>query len=145
MPSIVGSFLQPDISPASEVPPSQSVAHYLVKTVPTGRPNESVGEVRERMNGNKEEARPANMYDAWTPRLLEVAYNYQFVTKSRAHTSQSDLQILYDSLADLSVKVPVGVSRPNGLRPAAPADARIPFWSRHAAANQNSTVTSRRR
>ena len=35
----------------SEVPHSQSVAHYLVKAVPNARPNENAGDVRERLTG----------------------------------------------------------------------------------------------
>jgi hypothetical protein len=65
-------------------------------------------------NGNgvadKEETRVPNRYNAWTPRLLKAAYNYQFVAKdpgAYAHNPVYTLQILYDSIADLGVKVPV--------------------------------------
>jgi hypothetical protein len=63
---------------------------------------------------DKEEIRPANKFDVWTPRLLKAAYNYQFVTKDPgafAHNPTYTLQILYDSLADLGAKASVDVSR----------------------------------
>jgi hypothetical protein len=50
-----------------------------------------------------------NKYNAWTPRLLRAAYNYQYVSKDPgafAHNAPYVLQILYDSLADLSDQVP---------------------------------------
>jgi len=69
-------------------------------------------------NGNgtpdRDEVRPPNKYDAWTPRLLKAAYNYQFVTKepgAYAHNPTYTLQILYDSLADLGIKVSLDLSR----------------------------------
>jgi hypothetical protein len=69
-------------------------------------------------NGNgtadKDEVRMPNRYNAWTPRLLKAAYNYQFVTKdpgAYAHNPTYTLQILYDSLADLGGKVSVDLAR----------------------------------
>jgi len=69
-------------------------------------------------NGNgtadKDEVRVPNRYNAWTPRLLKAAYNYQFVAKdpgAYAHNPTYTLQILYDSLADLGVKVSVDLAR----------------------------------
>lgn len=69
-------------------------------------------------NGNgtadKDELRPANKYNVWTPRLLKAAYNYQFVTKdpgAYAHNPTYTLQILHDSLADLGTKVSVDITR----------------------------------
>jgi len=65
-----------------------------------------------------EEANPQNRYNAWTPRLLRAAYNYQFATKDPggyAHNGKYILQILYDSLEDLSRAVPIsmkGMIRP---------------------------------
>lgn len=59
-----------------------------------------------------------NRYNAWTPRLLKAAYNYQYATKDPggfAHNGKYVLQILYDSLADMSQKVEVdmaGMIRP---------------------------------
>lgn len=42
-------------------------------------------------------------YSTWTPRLLQAAYNYQYVAKDPgafAHNGKYIIQILYDSLAD---------------------------------------------
>ncbi len=50
---------------------------------------------------DKDEAKFPNKYNAWTPRLLKAAYNYQFVTKepgAYAHNPTYTLQILHDSL-----------------------------------------------
>jgi hypothetical protein len=63
---------------------------------------------------DKDEVQPANRYNAWTPRLLKAAYNYQFVTKdpgAYAHNPTYTLQILYDSLADLGAKTSVDLAR----------------------------------
>ncbi len=69
-------------------------------------------------NGNgtadKDELKVPNKYNAWTPRLLKAAYNYQFVTKDPgafAHNPSYTIQILYDSIADLGAKVSVDVSK----------------------------------
>ena len=59
-----------------------------------------------------------NQYQSWTPRLLRAAYNYQFVSKDTAiyvHNAHYALQLLYDSLEDLSGQVTVdmtGLARP---------------------------------
>jgi hypothetical protein len=60
-----------------------------------------------------EERRFSNRYALWTPRLVRTAYNYHFVQGdpgSYAHNSRYILQILYDSLRDLSERVPVDMS-----------------------------------
>jgi len=69
-------------------------------------------------NGNgqvdPEEANPGNRYVKWTPRLLRAAYNYQYVAKDPgafAHNGKYILQVLYDTLQDLSKKVPVNVGQ----------------------------------
>jgi hypothetical protein len=69
-------------------------------------------------NGNgvvdPDEAVAANQYNAWTPRLLRAAYNYQFVAKdpgAYAHNSAYVLQILYDSLQDLGTIVPLDIAQ----------------------------------
>ena len=69
-------------------------------------------------NGNgkadKDELKVPNKYNAWTPRLLKAAYNYQFVTKDPgafAHNPTYTIQILYDSIADLGTKASVDVSK----------------------------------
>ncbi len=58
-------------------------------------------------------------YNAWTPRLLEAAYNYQYSIKdpgAYAHNAHYVIQALYDSLADLKTRVPAtdmtGLIRP---------------------------------
>jgi formate dehydrogenase gamma subunit len=49
----------------------------------------------------------ANQYNAWTPRLLKAAYNYHYVVKdpgAYVHNAKYVLQVLYDTLEDLSTK-----------------------------------------
>ena len=59
-----------------------------------------------------------NRYQDWTPRLLQAAYNYQFVAKdpgAYAHNPYYVLQLLYDSIESLSEQVKVdmaGMQRP---------------------------------
>jgi hypothetical protein len=51
-----------------------------------------------------DEVNYGNRYNAWTPRLLQAAYNYQYATKDPggfAHNGKYVIQILYDSLADI--------------------------------------------
>ena len=55
-----------------------------------------------------------NVYNAWTPRLLRAAYNYNYLTHdpgAYAHNSDYVLQILYDSIDNLGGDV-TGMSRP---------------------------------
>jgi len=55
-----------------------------------------------------------NQYNAWTPRLLRAAYNYNYVSSDPgafAHNSTYTIQILYDSLADIGGNVS-GMTRP---------------------------------
>jgi ferredoxin len=68
-------------------------------------------------NGNGEldedEANADNAYNTWTPRLLQAAYNYQYTTKDPgtfAHNAKYILQVLYDSLEDLSSDIEVDMS-----------------------------------
>ncbi len=64
------------------------------------------------------EAAFPNRYQSWTPRLLKAAYNYQFIAKDKAafsHNPHYAIQLLYDSLENLSEKVEVdmaGFTRP---------------------------------
>lgn len=54
-----------------------------------------------------------NRYQSWTPRLLKAAYNYQVVQKDPGgyvHNPSYVLQLLYDSLESLSLKVDVEMS-----------------------------------
>lgn len=60
-----------------------------------------------------EEAVFPNRYQSWTPRLLKAAYNYQVVQKDPGgyvHNPAYALQLLYDSLESLSLRVDVDVS-----------------------------------
>ena len=60
------------------------------------------------------EATFPNRYVLWSPRLLRAAYNHQFVQKDPGgfvHGPQYQLQLLYDSLEDLSERVNVDVER----------------------------------
>jgi len=52
-----------------------------------------------------DETQSNNRYNAWTPRLLKAAYNYNYVIHdpgAYAHNSDYILQVIYDSIADLS-------------------------------------------
>lgn len=66
----------------------------------------------------KADADEGDRFNAWTPRLLKAAYNYQYAMKDPgafAHNSKYVLQILYDSMEDLGTKVKVdmkGMVRP---------------------------------
>jgi hypothetical protein len=58
-------------------------------------------------------------YNAFTPRLLKAAYNYQYSIKdpgAYVHNAKYVMQALYDSMADLKTKVPsidmTGMKRP---------------------------------
>jgi len=47
-------------------------------------------------------------YNAWTPRLLKAAYNYQVATKDPgafAHGGKYIIELLYDSIADLNTAI----------------------------------------
>jgi hypothetical protein len=60
-------------------------------------------------------------YTAWTPRLLEAAYNYQYSIKDPggfAHNPKYVMQFLYDSIKDLGGDVS------KYTRPEAPAPAQ---------------------
>ena len=53
-------------------------------------------------------------YATWTPRMLQAAYNLHYTVKDRggfAHNAEYHVQLLYDSLADLSVDV-AAMTRP---------------------------------
>ena len=54
---------------------------------------------------DEEETGFQNQYSEWTPRLVRTAYNYHFVHEdpgAYVHNGRYVLQLLYDSLADLS-------------------------------------------
>ncbi len=75
-------------------------------------------DTNENGTADPDEVKFPNKYNAWTPRLLKAAYNYQFVVKDPgafAHNPPYTLQIIYDSINDLGSKVQVdlsGVTRP---------------------------------
>lgn len=65
---------------------------------------------------DEDERGAANRYNAWTPRLLRAAYNYQYASKDPgafAHNGLYIIQVLQDSLADL------GYNTSGMIRPAA--------------------------
>ncbi|MHC4748788.1 MAG: hypothetical protein ACYTFW_02835, partial [Planctomycetota bacterium] len=54
-----------------------------------------------------------NRYNAFTPRLLQAIYNYQYVKKDPgafSHNGRYIIQILYDSLESLGTQVPVDMT-----------------------------------
>lgn len=58
-------------------------------------------------------------YDAWTPRSLRTAYNWKLVTAdpgNYAHNPHYALELLYDSIADLSGALGIDVDDLNLLR-----------------------------
>lgn len=70
-------------------------------------------------NGNGEsdpdEANYGNQYTSWTPRLLQAAYNYQYIAKDPggfAHNGTYELQVLYDSIESLNPAAVAGLTRP---------------------------------
>jgi hypothetical protein len=55
-------------------------------------------------------------YNAWTPRLLKAAYNYQVATKDPgtfAHNAKYIMQLQHDSIADLNTKLakPIDITK----------------------------------
>jgi hypothetical protein len=69
-------------------------------------------------DGQVDEEEAATRFSLWSPRLLRAAYNYQFVQKDPGgfvHNPKYLLQVMYDSLGDLSTAVAVkmdGLVRP---------------------------------
>lgn len=73
-------------------------------------------------NGNGEadagEINSDNPYESWTPRLVKATYNYHLVVESAGgfvHNPKYVIQLLYDTLDDLSAVVPVDIA--NFIRP----------------------------
>ncbi len=63
-----------------------------------------------------DETQVPNQYNAWTPRLLKAAYNYQTSFKdpgAYAHGGKYIIELLYDSIEDLNtaLKTPVDLSK----------------------------------
>ena len=76
------------------------------------------------LNGNgkidHDEIRPDNTYKAYTPRLLQAAYNYTFVLRDPGaayHNGRYALQLVYDSLDSLAASGKAGVDMRGKLRP----------------------------
>jgi hypothetical protein len=58
---------------------------------------------------DEDEAAYPNAFNAWTPRLLQAAYNYQTSMKdpgAYAHGGKYIIQLLFDSIADLNQALP---------------------------------------
>ena len=75
-------------------------------------------------NGNgkidPEELRPANRYPAYTPRLMQAAFNYTFVLRDPGaayHNGRYTLQLLYDSLESLAASGKAGATMGGKVRP----------------------------
>ncbi len=76
----------------------------------------------EDTDGNGEINGEEAAFTAWTPRLLQAAYNYQYVQKDPgafAHNGKYVIQFLYDTLSSLGQKVTVDMT--GMVRPEAPA------------------------
>ena len=76
------------------------------------------------LNGNgqvdPDELKPANKYPAYTPRLMQAAYNHTFVTRDPGaayHNPKYALQILYDTLDSLAQSGKAGVEMRGKVRP----------------------------
>ncbi|HML14344.1 MAG TPA: polyheme membrane-associated cytochrome C [Xanthobacteraceae bacterium] len=76
------------------------------------------------LNGNgkidHDEVRPDNTYKAYTPRLLQAAYNYTFVLRDPGaayHNGRYSLQLIYDSLESLAASGKAGVDMRGKVRP----------------------------
>lgn len=66
-------------------------------------------DVNEDGEASDDEANYGNRYNAWTPRLLKAAYNYQTSLKDPgafAHNAKYHIQLLYDSIANLNEVLP---------------------------------------
>jgi hypothetical protein len=101
--------LQVYAADVSEVPVvyAASYPYYFIDTNANGEPD-------------GDEANFGNLYNAWTPRLLKAAYNYQMATKdpgAYAHGGKYIIQLLYDSIEDLNevISNPVDLSMANRI------------------------------
>ena len=98
----------------------QAMQAYALETVGTGIAYESHTHPYFFIDTNgdgiadADEVAGENQYATWTPRLLQAAYNYQYVSKDPgafAHNGAYILQVLYDGLEDLGADVS-GMTRP---------------------------------
>ena len=68
---------------------------------------------------SEDEAIFDNAYNAWTPRLLKAAYNYQTASKdpgAYAHGGKYHIQLLYDAIEDLNTALSSPVDLSNARR-----------------------------
>jgi hypothetical protein len=80
----------------------------------------------------EDEANYGNSFNAWSPRLLKAAYNYQVSYKdpgAYAHGGKYIIQLLYDSIADLNTVLssPVDLSTANRIDDGHFAGSEEPF------------------
>jgi hypothetical protein len=71
-------------------------------------------DTNENGEADEDEANYGNQYNAWTPRLLKAAYNYQTSLKdpgSYAHGGNYIIELLYDSIEDLDAALVEGLQR----------------------------------
>jgi hypothetical protein len=79
-----------------------------------------------------DEANSDNRYNAWTPRLLKAAYNYQVSVKDPgafAHGGKYIIELLYDSIEDLNgaLSSPIDLSKANRVDDGHFAGSEEPF------------------
>jgi cytochrome c1/nitrate reductase cytochrome c-type subunit len=68
----------------------------------------------ENGEADEDESVRDNAYNAWTPRLVKAAYNYQVSIKDPgefAHGGKYIIQLLYDSIEDLDPELVAGLTR----------------------------------
>jgi hypothetical protein len=71
-------------------------------------------DTNENGEADPDEANYGNQYNAWTPTLLQAAYNYQYAAKDPgafAHNGTYIIQVLYDSLENIGGDT-AGMTRP---------------------------------
>lgn len=98
-----------EVSGTAIVYDAHSYPYFFVDTNGNGEPDE-------------DEANYGNRYNAWTPRLLKAAYNYQTSQKDPgefAHGGKYIIQLLYDSTEDLNAALaePVDLSSAHRIDP----------------------------
>jgi hypothetical protein len=90
-----------DVAGTPIVYESRNYPYFFIDTNEDGEPGE-------------DEAVFPNQYNAWTPRLLKAAYNYQMAAKdpgAYAHGGKYIAQLLYDSTEDLDAALVEGLHR----------------------------------
>ncbi len=89
-------------------------------------------DTNENGEADADEANGDNGYNAWTPRLLKAAYNYQVSVKDPgafAHGGKYIIQLLYDSIEDLNAALskPVDLENTNRVDDGHFAGSEEPF------------------